>query len=52
MKKVNIKATLKRYDENRYFHRADFDIIKDRVLDSIMKNNIKILDESIKNKKK
>ena len=44
MKKANIKATLKRYDENRYFHRADFDII--------MKNNIKILDESIKKKRK
>ena len=27
MKKANIKATLKRYDENRYFHRNDFDWI-------------------------
>jgi|TARA_R100000231_G_scaffold52688_1_gene44493 hypothetical protein len=44
MKKANIKATLKKYDENRYFHRADFDWIA--------KKNIQLIDETFKKKKK
>jgi len=44
MKKANLKATLKRYDDNRYFHRNDFDWIA--------KRNIQLIDETFKNKKK
>lgn len=44
MKKANIKATLKRYDENRYFHRADFDWIANK--------NIQLHNETFKKKKK
>ena len=40
MKKANIKATLKRYDENRYFHRNDFDWI--------MKKNIELINNKTK----
>lgn len=44
MKKANLKATLKRYDDNRYFHRNDFDWIA--------KRNIQLIDETFKSKKK
>jgi hypothetical protein len=44
MKKANLKATLKRYDDNRYFHRNDFDWIA--------KKNIQLIDETFKKKKK
>ena len=44
MKKANLKAVLKQYEDNRYFHRSDFDWIANRNADLIYK--------SIKNKKK
>lgn len=44
MKKANLKATLKRYDNNRYFHCNDFDWIA--------KRNIQLHNETFKKKKK